>query len=259
MSMQSQHIQTVVNEFSTQAAIWSGSVPSSLVELVSSLEFKSDDTVIDVAAGSCRVSRAIAPLVSEVTAVEITQAMLEQGRKAAVQEGLSNIAFQVGTAESLPVESSQFDVAITRYSFHHFTDAQKVLTEMVRVTKPNGRVIVIDILSPHDENLAYQYNHYQRMRDPSHTHSPQLALLQEWYQDEGIQVTHCQTTSETQALDDWLQIPSLSDDTKGQIRNAVTAELEGGPATGLIPFWENGTIYFREQVITIIGQTKSEI
>jgi tRNA/tmRNA/rRNA uracil-C5-methylase (TrmA/RlmC/RlmD family) len=95
------HANVVQQEFTSQASIWSGSVPTHLQELASTLNLSASDTVLDVAAGSCRVSRAIAPWVKHVTALELTEAMLNQGKEMAHKEGLNNITFMLGAAEQL--------------------------------------------------------------------------------------------------------------------------------------------------------------
>jgi len=248
------HINIVQTEFTTQAAIWSGSVPEGLRNLVTGLGLRKSDVVLDVAAGSCRVSRAMAPLVQHVTAVELTEAMLNAGREMARQEGLENIAFKLGAAEELAFDGNHFDVSITRYSFHHFVDPERVLAEMVRVTKPVGQVIVVDILSPEDAALAESYNHYERLRDPSHTRAPRLSELKRWYEKHNLKVLQCQVEDGAQDLEDWMRVPSLAEAAKDQIRLAVQQELEGGPPTGLQPFREQETIKFQVGIGRIIGK-----
>jgi ubiquinone/menaquinone biosynthesis C-methylase UbiE len=221
------HLNVVQQAFTTQAPMWAGPVPLQLQQLVATLDLKTSDTVLDVAAGSCRVSRAIAPWVSHVTAVELTAAMLNQGQQMAQQEQLTNITFKLGAAENLEFADNQFDVTITRYSFHHFVDPQRVFKEMMRVTKAGGKVIVIDILSPEDESLADQYNRYERLRDPSHRQAPGLSQLKAWYQSNNLHLIECHTEAHVQDLEGWLDLPALPEQVKDQIREAVQQELSG--------------------------------
>lgn len=44
----------------------------------------------------------------------------------------------------------------------------KVLQEMIRVSELLGTICVVDMISPEDNELYRQYNHYERLRDPSH-------------------------------------------------------------------------------------------
>lgn len=249
------HIDVVKNEFSTQARqVWAGGVPDHLREMVSRLHLSKNDVVIDVAAGSCRVSRAMAPFVKSVTAVDVTREMLEQGKKTALQERLTNINFQAGCAENLEFDDETFDVAITRYSFHHLIDMKLVLREMVRVVREGGRVIVIDILSPEDKDLADAYNYYQTMRDPSHVCSPSLDELKAWCEEFNLRIASCLPEENTQDLEDWMSLPSMKDNAREQIRAAVCEDLAGQRKTGLRPFVDTGKIKFREVVATVVGQ-----
>jgi len=106
----------VQQEFTSQASIWADPVPTHLQEWASTLNLKASDSVLDVAAGSCRVSRAIAPWVKHVTAVELTEAMLKQGQEVAQKEKLTNITFKLGAAEHLLFADDSFDVTIWRTS-----------------------------------------------------------------------------------------------------------------------------------------------
>lgn len=250
------HTDIVQRVFKSQASIWAGPVPTHLQELVTNLNLNASDTVLDVAAGSCRVSRAIAPWVKHVTAVELTEAMLKQGQAMAAKEKLTNITFKLGAAEHLEFADNSFDMTITRYSFHHFVDPGRVLKEMVRVTKQAGRVIVIDILSPPDEALAKKYNQYERLRDPSHTRSPTLDQLKAWFEKNNLHIVECHTEEGVQELEGWLSLPSLAEQVKARIRTAVKLELAGGPVTGLQAFVEGGQVKFKVGVAQLVGQKR---
>lgn len=248
------HAKVVQREFTSQATVWAGAVPAHLRELVSGLKFSPNDSVLDVAAGSCRVSRAIAPLVRQVIALELTEAMLNQGRAMAHNEGLTNISFKLGPAESLEFAGNSFEATITRYSFHHFIDPERVLQEMVRVTKPGGRVIVIDILAPGDAELAAKHNLFQRLRDPSHTRSLRLYELSAWFEKHNLEILERHNEDGINDLEGWLNLPSLTKSVKEQIRQAVQDELSGGPPTGLRPFVDRDRIKFIEPMGWVVGQ-----
>ncbi|MBI4671569.1 MAG: class I SAM-dependent methyltransferase [Chloroflexi bacterium] len=55
---------------------------------------------------------------------------------------------RVGDAENLPWSNDSFDVIICLDSFHHYPNPRKVLAEMLRVTKANGRLILGDLWTP---------------------------------------------------------------------------------------------------------------
>lgn len=84
---------------------------------------------MEVAAGTCICDRALAPLIKEITCLDLTEEMLASERQ------IKNIYFQSGNAEYLPYEVETFDLVITRLSFHHFANPEKTFQEMKRVLK----------------------------------------------------------------------------------------------------------------------------
>lgn len=82
--------------------------------LIRSIQAKGNEHALEVAAGTCICGRAVAPYVKDITCLDLTEAMLEQGKKLAKQEGIQNISFVSGNAECLPFEDETFDLVITR-------------------------------------------------------------------------------------------------------------------------------------------------
>lgn len=90
--------------------------------MLANLSLHSEYTVLDLAAGTGIFSRAIAPFVRRLTAIDLTPAMLEQGKHGAQSGSLSDIAFVQGAGERLPFPSGTFDMAVTRFAVHHFAE-----------------------------------------------------------------------------------------------------------------------------------------
>jgi hypothetical protein len=127
---------------------------------------------------------------------------------------------------------------------------------MVRVIKQGGKVIIIDILSPPDDRLAETYNFYERLRDPSHTQSPLLNHLKEWYEKNNLQIVECHIEDGVQDLEGWMGLPSLAEPVKEQIRTAVQLELASGPLTGLQSFLEDGQVKCKVGIVRLVGQKR---
>jgi ubiquinone/menaquinone biosynthesis C-methylase UbiE len=130
--------------------------------MVEQLDLHSHFDVLDVAAGTGHLSRAIAPHVKRVVAMDLTPAMLAQGEREAAQQGLTNVVFERGEAEHLTYANESFDLVVTRFSLHHFADARGPVQEMVRVCRRGGRVAVIDLVSPDDPAVTETYNLLER-------------------------------------------------------------------------------------------------
>lgn len=126
------------------------------------------ERVLDAGCGTGHTALAFAAQAAEVVAVDLTEAMLAQGRKLASQRGLANITFKRGDVERLPYTDASFDIVTSRYSAHHYPHPQQALAEFARVLRPGGLLLLADVVSPelpaHDTFL----NTIELLRDPSH-------------------------------------------------------------------------------------------
>ena len=63
----------------------------------------------------------------------------------------ASVALEAGWAEHLPFDAARFDVIVSSSAFHHVHDPEAALSEMRRVLKPNGRLVITDWC---DDDLA---------------------------------------------------------------------------------------------------------
>jgi ubiquinone/menaquinone biosynthesis C-methylase UbiE len=70
--------------------------------------------------------------------------MLEIARKNANEAGVSNYETRLGRAEEIPVESNSVNLVVTQSSFHEWEDPQKGLSEIFRILKPGGSLMLKD-------------------------------------------------------------------------------------------------------------------
>jgi ubiquinone/menaquinone biosynthesis C-methylase UbiE len=80
---------------------------------------------------------------ARLVGVDTSAGMLDIARERA--SGRPQMEFINGSAESLPVPDSDFDVAVSCVAFHHFPDPEKALKEVERVLKNDGRFFLCDM------------------------------------------------------------------------------------------------------------------
>lgn len=97
---------------------------------------------LDVACGSGALSLNAARLGATVTSVDISPAMVERLEARARQEGLHEITGRVMDGHALKLDDDAFDVAGSQFGVMLFPDLPRGLSEMVRVTKPGGTVLM---------------------------------------------------------------------------------------------------------------------
>jgi ubiquinone/menaquinone biosynthesis C-methylase UbiE len=106
--------------------------------------------VLDIACGPGIVTAELAGIARDVVALDLTPEMLLKARERCAKAGRTNVHFEEGTANALPFDDASFDAVVTRLSFHHFVEPQRVLTEMQRVLKPLGLLAVADVVAAED-------------------------------------------------------------------------------------------------------------
>lgn len=162
------HNKNIVEQFSKQARGYTSIIShsASLDKLISIASASKKDDVLDVACGSGIVSCEFAKHVSHVTGVDMTQAMLDEAKKTQTKQNLKNVTWEIGDVENLPYQDNRFSIVISRFGFHHFLNPSKVLSEMKRVCKPDGIIIVVDVSLP--DTKIKKYNEMEKNRDSSH-------------------------------------------------------------------------------------------
>lgn len=243
------HDRIIREEFSKQAAKFGdkGLTLSSqdlLHWIVESLPLNKDHLVLDVAAGTGHLSRAIAPFVAAVIAMDLTREMLNQAHNENMQGSLANIFLQEGSAEYLPYETNTFDFVASRLSIHHFENPIIPLREMVRVCKPGHKIAIIDLVSPEDEKISETYNHLERLRDPSHTIALPRLQLETILAEVGISVEKSERREIEVDFQRWVQMTETKLETANFIQDKLLKDLEDGSRTGMRPFIKSGELKF---------------
>jgi demethylmenaquinone methyltransferase/2-methoxy-6-polyprenyl-1,4-benzoquinol methylase len=109
-------------------------------------------SVIDVATGTgdlaIALERAVAPD-GEVLACDFSEQMLARAREKAPQ-----LRFDWADALALPYATDRFDAATVGFGARNFSDLQRGIEELVRVVRPGGRVVILEITRPTREPLA---------------------------------------------------------------------------------------------------------
>jgi len=142
------------------------------------------DIVLDVACGPGLVACAFAAEARSVTGIDLTPAMIAKARELQAAKGLSNLNWDIGNSTALPYADNIFSLVTTRYSFHHFPDPLAAWKEMVRVCRPGGTVLVVDVALPPEKAAAY--DEFETLRDPSHTMALTLVEFPEMAREVGL-------------------------------------------------------------------------
>jgi ubiquinone/menaquinone biosynthesis C-methylase UbiE len=120
--------------------------PENLVlgkEVVRRLGLRPRTRLLDVAAGSGALSIPAARIGADVVATDLAPAMIERLNARARAEGLSTLCSRVMDGHALDLDDDTFDVAVSVNGVSLFPDMERGLAELVRVTRPGGRVVIV--------------------------------------------------------------------------------------------------------------------
>ncbi|MET0514161.1 MAG: methyltransferase domain-containing protein [Nitrospiraceae bacterium] len=136
------HIAPGYDKTNTPTQMWLGNEGLCRAELSPGMRF------LDVAAGSGALSIPASRLGAQVLATDQSPVMLELLRARARREGLK-IEARVMDGHALELDDNSFDIAGSQFGVMLFPDMPKGISEMVRVVKPGGRVLMNVYGDPH--------------------------------------------------------------------------------------------------------------
>jgi SAM-dependent methyltransferase len=106
--------------------------------------------VADLGCGEGYLTIEAARWARSVVAVDRSEDVLERARDLARRRRVSNIVWKRGDLVKLPIDDGSVDLALLSQTLHHSTRPERVLTEAVRICRPGGKVLVLD-LREHDQ------------------------------------------------------------------------------------------------------------
>lgn len=257
MTNSSNHKNTVRDEFTKQATAYAAnpsiSDPERIARLVRTTDPPSEARVLDIATGPGYVAFGFADRCQEVVGVDLTEAPLEIAEQTRQEHGVDNTHFQKADAENLPFEESSFDVVVCRFAFHHLEHPSRVLQQMTHVCRPNGTVVVEDlVVSEHSHRGKYQ-NEFEQHRDPSHVRAYSLSKLLGIFTEIGLEVEHVHTNVHILEVEDWLHNAQASESRATKARTLIEQDVVEN-LSGTRPFRRDGKLHFTHHTATIVGR-----
>lgn len=108
-------------------------------QLCETVDVRSGEHVLDVAAGNGNATLAAARRFARVTSTDYVPALLERGKARAEAEGLA-VTFEAADAEALPYADDSFDAVLSTFGVMFAPDHERAAREMLRVCRPGRRI-----------------------------------------------------------------------------------------------------------------------
>ncbi|UCR87962.1 demethylmenaquinone methyltransferase [Mycetocola spongiae] len=116
------------------------------------------ERILDIAAGTGTSSAAIAKSGASVVAADFSPGMLEVGRKRYGK--LARVSFVEADATNLPFADNEFDATTISFGLRNVVEPKKAIAEMLRVTKPGGRIVICEFSTPPNAAFRGLYDFY---------------------------------------------------------------------------------------------------
>jgi ubiquinone/menaquinone biosynthesis C-methylase UbiE len=172
------------------------------------------ERVLDVGTGAGALALAVAPYAKEVVGIDLVPELLEEARKRAPE----NAQFLDGDAVKLPFGPATFDVVMTARTLHHTQRPEMVLSEMTRVLRPGGLMLVVDQLAPSDPLAAIELSDFERARDPSTSRILADVDLRTLFDTNGLILRRSEVVTETRERESYLDLAGCAGDERERVR-----------------------------------------
>jgi demethylmenaquinone methyltransferase/2-methoxy-6-polyprenyl-1,4-benzoquinol methylase len=125
--------------------------------------------ILDVATGTGDLAIALSKIPgTNIIGVDISNKMLEVGRQKVLRKKLEGrVDLRNGDSLRLPFEENQFDAVTVAFGVRNFENISQGLSEISRVLKPNGKIIVLEFSNPRKFPIKQLFNFYSRKLMPS--------------------------------------------------------------------------------------------
>jgi ubiquinone/menaquinone biosynthesis C-methylase UbiE len=122
-------------------------VAAAMISRLQEISTRPGQHLLEVGCGNGTAALSVAAALQlEVTGVDVDPDQVTLARRAAERD--TRVHFEVADATSLPFESGAFDIVATNKTLHHIAEWTRAVTELVRVLKPGGHLVITDLVAP---------------------------------------------------------------------------------------------------------------
>ena len=189
--------------------------------------FSGSEVALDSGCGTGALAFALAPFVAEVVGADTRAEYLEAARTQAP----ANVRIVEGDAMSLPFEYASFDIAGCLRLLHHVHRPELAVAELARVTRPGGRILIMDQLGSVDPLRSLEMDRFERVRDPSHQRLLPDADIRGFLDANDLVLVSAEIVTERVDLEKRLELAGVPEDERVRVRGlspGATYDIEVG-------------------------------
>jgi len=182
--------------------------------------FTGTEAALDAGCGTGALAFALAPHVAEVVGVDPRDDYLEAGRASAPE----NVRFVEGDVTELPFGYASFDLACCHRVLHHVRRPELAVSELARVTRPGGRLFIVDQLGSIDPLRSMEMDKFEHLRDSTHQRLLPDGDIRGYLDANDLVLLTSEVTHERIDVEQRLELAGASEEDRERIRGAAPAE-----------------------------------
>ena len=183
--------------------------------------FAGTEFALDSGTGTGALAAALAPRVGKVVGVDSNADYVAAAREL----GIGNAEFVEGDATSLPFEYGRFDISGCLRVLHHVRRPELVVSELARVTRAGGRILVADQLGPIDPLRSLELDRFERVRDPSHQRLLPDADIRGYLDANDLVLLSFEATHEQVDLEERLELADVPEEQRVRVRGLAPGSV----------------------------------
>ena len=175
--------------------------------------FDGTERALDSGCGAGALAFALAPFVESVVGVDLSGDLVAAGNELAPP----NCELSIGDATALAFEYGSFDIAGCMRVLHHARRPELIVSELARVTRPGGRILLVDQLGSVDPVVSAETDRFEKARDPSHTRLLPDQDIRFLLDANDLEVLTNETAREQRNLERYLDLVGLEGDERRRV------------------------------------------
>jgi len=184
--------------------------------------FNGDERALDVGCGTGALAYVLAERVGEVVGIDESEAYVAAAREHAP----AGCTFVVGDATALPFPYGDFDLVGCLRVLHHVRRPELVVSELARVARPGGTILLADQLGDVDPIRSLEQDRFERARDPSHTRLLPDADIRGFLEANDLVVTTNEIVRERREMGRYLDLVGLEGEERDRVARMAPPVFE---------------------------------
>lgn len=207
--------------------------------------------ILDIGSGLGILTLALAANgAREVIGIDTSLAMLEHAeyiRLSNPSPVTPRVNYRLASAQQLPFRNEGFDAVFCHLVFHQSQAPESIINEIMRVLRPEGILVVGDLLGSDDPVKRATYNAIESRRNPCHATARSASQYRELLEDAGLKVVADRTVTFERDLERWLSEFQSDSMDQTAVRDMVEAGLETD-AAGINARRQNNRLVFDQRI-----------